>query len=310
MEKHSTVAATSKRQAVRETYQHELLPLLRNPAAWCFGSIWLASLCCVVLLGQAELLIGALLFNLFLLALTLLTVFLTKGAPEEQIETTPGERLWLQLGVILLFVLLTGYYGMVFNGVQVPFLSHKQAQDLVTILRKYPYEITNFILYFVLPMVVLLLLRVRWREVGFGHGYSVWRIIGLWSCAPVIGIIVFTLTKGWGILANVGEYLVLTFFAAGFSEEFLFRGALLTRLRRLIGTSWGVVVSSLIFGLWHLGTNLAHNSGGDYLLALAFGIFSQALIGLCFAIIFLRTRNLVAPAIAHVLIDLLGAMFG
>src|SRR5579885_1199520 len=86
------------------------------------------------------------------------------------------------------------------------------------------------------------------------------------------------------------------FFQAAFPEEFLFRGIVMTRLRRLFGTGWGIFLPSLLFGLYTLGpTSTSHDLGT----ALAVCIISQAVGGLGLAIIFVRTRNILACGLAH-----------
>lgn len=92
-------------------------------------------------------------------------------------------------------------------------------------------------------------------------------------------------------------------------EEFLWRGAVLTRLRLVVGGPWSIVISSLVFGIWHIGANL-RAFGGQPAPAVAYCIFSQATIGVAFALLFVRTHNLLAPAVAHVLLDTASGLLG
>jgi len=96
-------------------------------------------------------------------------------------------------------------------------------------------------------------------------------------------------------------HLVQVFLQAGFPEEVFFRGILLTRLIRLFGTKWGIVLSTLIFGIMHMALNLS--KGGSVFLALCETILSQATAGIILAIIFVRTRNLLAGVVFHTLLD-------
>ena len=91
---------------------------------------------------------------------------------------------------------------------------------------------------------------------------------------------------------------------AGFPEEIFFRGLLLTRLIRLTGTKWGIVISALLFGLLHTATNLSHQ--GDIVLALSTAILTQVTFGVMVAVIFVRTRNVWAGVVFHTLIDATG----
>ena len=67
-----------------------------------------------------------------------------------------------------------------------------------------------------------------------------------------------------------------------------------------------MVVQALVFGAWHLGLGFDNTGHAGLLPALASTIVNQAVIGLAFGVIFERTRNLVAPTIAHILVDSLG----
>lgn len=93
-------------------------------------------------------------------------------------------------------------------------------------------------------------------------------------------------------------------FQNGPVEEFLFRGALQSRLSLLFGSGWGLVLSSLAFGVWHIGANARLETGGDLLNAACAGVASQAPFGLAFGLIFQRTQNLLAGSVLHMLIDL------
>jgi membrane protease YdiL (CAAX protease family) len=92
----------------------------------------------------------------------------------------------------------------------------------------------------------------------------------------------------------------------GFFEEFLFRGALQTRLRKLTTPAWALVLQALIFGLWHLGAGYSATGGSDLLTAAASTIVAQASLGLAFGIIFERTRNLFASSAFHIVINSIG----
>jgi membrane protease YdiL (CAAX protease family) len=92
----------------------------------------------------------------------------------------------------------------------------------------------------------------------------------------------------------------------GLWEEFLLRGALQTRLRALLSPEWAIVIQALVFGAWHLGLGYTTTDGAGLLSALAVGIVHQATIGLAFGIVFERTRNLLAPSVAHVLANTMG----
>jgi membrane protease YdiL (CAAX protease family) len=106
-------------------------------------------------------------------------------------------------------------------------------------------------------------------------------------------------------------------FATALTEELLFRGAVLGAWRRAAGTPVALVVSSLAFGMWHVGPALeshTHNPAGADISARVGGrsahvggtVVATAAAGALFAALRLRSRSVVAPAVAHAAINQLG----
>jgi len=91
----------------------------------------------------------------------------------------------------------------------------------------------------------------------------------------------------------------------GFGEEFLYRGALQTRLRALLSPSWAIVIQALLFGIWHFGANVGSKGITGTTAVIAFSVLVQATAGLVFGIIFQRTRNLLACSVIHVVVNCL-----
>ena len=98
--------------------------------------------------------------------------------------------------------------------------------------------------------------------------------------------------------AAVDETSALTIVAvvivAPLAEEILFRGLLFTRFSRSGGVYFGMVASSLIFGLMH-GT--------------AIWFIYTALIGFVLAFVFYRSRSLVYPMLLHLSFNLTSFIF-
>jgi membrane protease YdiL (CAAX protease family) len=90
-------------------------------------------------------------------------------------------------------------------------------------------------------------------------------------------------------------------------EELAFRGSLLALLRRRRATWVAVVVSSLLFGLWHIapaitssGTNDAVVEAGVNLAGTVVGtVLATFVAGLVFCWLRLRSRSLIAPMLGH-----------
>jgi membrane protease YdiL (CAAX protease family) len=165
--------------------------------------------------------------------------------------------------------------------------------------------VANPVTYVVLPLLVLLAAGARLSTLGFARGHRVGRVLILWCAIPALFFGNALLT---GLLApgRLAALLVSNFLSNGLSEEFLFRGALQTRLRRFWGPGWALVAQALVFGAWHLGLGFTATGHSGWLPALASTIVYQAVLGLAFGVVYERTRNLVAPTIVHILVNSLG----
>ena len=83
--------------------------------------------------------------------------------------------------------------------------------------------------------------------------------------------------------------LLATIIISPISEELIFRGVFLNRLRLIIPTTFAILVSSLLFASMH-----------------GFGsIFSAFVFGVCVAILYLKTESIFVPIFAHFLNNLL-----
>ncbi len=98
-------------------------------------------------------------------------------------------------------------------------------------------------------------------------------------------------------------------------EEVAFRGALYGTWHRIRGLRGAVIVSSLIFGIWHIGPTYRMLQGGaafenPWLLGLGVtgGVLATVVGGLFFAWIRHRTASVYAPILTHWMINALGAL--
>lgn len=138
----------------------------------------------------------------------------------------------------------------------------------------------------ILPLVVLAVLRVPLTKMGLG-GFTPGSggAAAIWLLLPMLAIAYLILYADTSA-ALVGQRLIYSFFASGFSQEFLFRGAL--------------------FGIWHFGSDVAHGHG--IVTALALIVPAQASFGFAMAILVRRTGNLAIPALLHTAIDAIRAI--
>ena len=99
--------------------------------------------------------------------------------------------------------------------------------------------------------------------------------------------------------------VVTIFLCTVIPEELAFRGVLLSSARRLWGTGWAVVVTSLLFGAWHITTTLHTRSDNQSVrhtspaLVVLGAVAATASAGVIFCWLRLRSKSLVAPALAH-----------
>ena len=112
---------------------------------------------------------------------------------------------------------------------------------------------------------------------------------------------------GGRLLYALGVSIVLL---TAIPEEFAFRGVLLGSALRLWGPWRASLITSALFGLWHIAPTLhtmrdnravggaAATTGGQVLLVLG-SIAVTFVAGLAFCWLRLRSRSLIAPIMAH-----------
>jgi membrane protease YdiL (CAAX protease family) len=281
---------------LRGNTTHIVTRVGKSPAAWLFAALWLGSALILVVSGNGFPFFSLLMGAAYLL-FSVLTVAITQAAPHGSATRAERPRLWLQIGLILLFILLTAWSGLAFHKVVVPDASLPLWSPLLDWLQQLGDQwfgnsnyIANPVTYVALPLLVLLLAGARLPELGLARGHRVGRVLLLWCAIPLV-YFAYALLSGQLTLGRLSAHLISNFMQNGFFEEFLFRGALQTRLRRLWSPSWALVIQALLFGAWHLGLGYANTSYTGLLPALASAIVTQAVIGLAFGAIFERTRN-------------------
>jgi membrane protease YdiL (CAAX protease family) len=161
----------------------------------------------------------------------------------------------------------------------------------------------NFAEYAVLPLVLLALLRVPFAKMGLGgftRGSAA--AAAIWLLLPLFAVAYAILYADTSV-ALVGRRFLSSFFSSGFSQEFLFRGALFGRLRALMPTQWAAFLQAIAFGLWHFGADVARGHG--IVPALALMVPAQAAFAYAMAILVRRSGNLAIPVVLHTTIDTL-----
>lgn len=146
----------------------------------------------------------------------------------------------------------------------------------------------------------------RWSEIGFVKKNSrkalLWGIIAgaAWG---VYTYLVFGVDKAlpplWGLQAAIAFpvwFLIMSPF-----QEFFFRGWMQPRLQSTFGKPFGLVITSLLFTLWHFFPQFENTSTSLLPISSPVGILSTILAGFLFGYIYQKTENIIAPWIAHAL---------
>ncbi|MBA2285047.1 MAG: CPBP family intramembrane metalloprotease, partial [Ktedonobacteraceae bacterium] len=150
-----------------------------------------------------------------------------------------------------------------------------------------------FIIQAVVAVGLMRLMGARWSELGFSKGYRSWSVVALWSTPWIVAALI-ALLLGHATVPLILGNLLISFFIAAIPEEFLFRGVLMTRIMQLSGSmQWSIGLSALLFGLSHLSINI-HNQGGNVPAAIALTLLNFVFTGVVSAVIFQRTRSLLA----------------
>jgi membrane protease YdiL (CAAX protease family) len=305
------MSATRSGPTFRGNIVRTLKVVVAAKATWFFVVVWLASVI-VLAVGGQDIPVAGIVAGVVLLLLSLVVTGVTEPAPSVIVVAgAERRRVWVQLGLVSVFIVLTGWSNLSFHNViggsagipvWTPLVEWLQllgeqwfGEGLGTFL-------VNPVTYVVIPLVVMLLAGASMASMGFGRGHRMGRAL-LICCALPLAWFAYTLISGQQtivrLLGTVGDQ----FMQNGFLEEFLFRGLLQTRLRMLAGPGWAIVIQASVFGVWHLGLGFTNTAHAGLLPAIAMTIVQQGLLGLAFGILFERTRNLLVPSVVHVVVN-------
>ncbi len=296
-----------------------LTPVFTALAAWCFATIWAVAAIYLVAIGRGHVVLSSLWLLAVLMLFCVVTVRITerKHEPRVKLSRTKKNLMLLQVTVIAFFICVTIYTSLMFHGVverhPIPVWSSiiqafsrlgKQvfSDDIVV---NPSLAMANPAKYFLLPLPLLYLLGARFRELGFCRGHRTLSVVALWCFIPV-GTLVYLLAFGSLSCRGLARRLLSHLLINGFGEEFLIRGALQTRLRALLGTSWAIVIQALTFGIWHFAANFSSLGTTSVTAVTAFCVVNSATFGLAYGIIFQRTGNLLACSAIHIVTNSLG----
>ena len=127
-------------------------------------------------------------------------------------------------------------------------------------------------------------------------------IVVAFAITLTIGLLYFYLTKiNPNDLSNIPDlqqlfavpslYLLVT--VQPFCEEFFFRGFLLEKITKVFGTTVAIISTAVLFGISHLSYTYAYTAGIAFIL------------GVIFALVVVRTKNLYSAIFAHTAINIM-----
>ncbi|MFQ3535753.1 MAG: CPBP family glutamic-type intramembrane protease [Aggregatilineales bacterium] len=271
--------------------------------------VWLGALVYLVLMGYP--IFGLLLLAALVVLGSLLTLILTERPPKvgRVVMGAPYNRIVSQIAVVLGVAALTslsisGYVPLwsevigIFRGIGRAYFSPALLEDGAATLG-------NFGALFVIPALLLMALGARWHELGTAKGHRSGQVALLWCALPAVFILLALWARAVSLPVVLRSLLTSAFYA--FSAEFLFRGALQTRLLRLLAPRWALLLQALIFALWQV-PSLAGQLGHNLLASMALGIAQYGVLGLALGLIALRTRNVWAGTAFAAVINALGLL--
>jgi uncharacterized protein len=197
-----------------------------------------------------------------------------------------NQRLFISLAAFVGWTAITVVGGNIRSGGEGPLL------DAVTQGPGWPFVIAA-------GFILAVVLWQRWNDVGLCKPSSARSLLLAWlPLTYIVGGLGFTFALGLPP-AGVWLWILLNTFFVGFSEELMFRGALLQAFRRTVSIWPAVLLTSFLFGAIH---SLNVFMTGDLRSALIQSI-AALLSGLFFIALRLRTGSLWPSIIVHCLWD-------
>lgn len=170
---------------------------------------------------------------------------------------------WVYVGVIFYFICRLRFFGDEFKQDLNNIFSKISPKSLLTIVL-----VNVFFSYGMLYLSIFALNHIPWLK-----------------SLVVIPIVPFVVVNS---LAGIGAF-ISTVFISPVSEELLFRGVFLNRLKLVVPTSFAIIITSILFGVLH-----------------SFGsIVSACVFGICMCMIYLKTKNILTCILAHFINNLL-----
>jgi membrane protease YdiL (CAAX protease family) len=108
-------------------------------------------------------------------------------------------------------------------------------------------------------------------------------------------------------------YMFIFFLTNAFMEEALFRGLLLNAAKTRLSSNVSILLSAIIFGLWHAGWPLVNGAmGGEAVSGVATIVFFTMILGIFFGIYYERfssSKSLLGPIAVHTIVNFVNECF-
>lgn len=200
--------------------------------------------------------------------------------------------------VIVAAIIAIYFLGMYIIGT---FINNAIAATIVDII----YKIVIGVIAIIVTKFVIKVERFSYIKKGLLYG--IW-IYGAMFLAYTISNLILGYTGMDRTFMEALPYIALFLFVCigiGFVEEILFRGLVLNVIHKLFKNSkhtnlWAIILSSVIFGLCHLFNLIATP---NMVVSTITQVIYATIIGVYFAVIYIKTHNIVAPIILHTLFD-------
>jgi membrane protease YdiL (CAAX protease family) len=168
------------------------------------------------------------------------------------------------------------------------------------VVRFWTTELQVAILLFIATLFFFPAARIGWRRSQWVNGGQVLPMLILIGTAMAVWGIARIVHPSYIAIDNHLSFLILrTTVLVGLSEEWMYRGLLLTALVRWLGVRRGALLSLFLFGLLHL-LNIA--AGASVIHSIA-QFFMTILIGATLVLATFGTRSLILPIFGHGIYD-------
>ncbi|MHA2359549.1 MAG: CPBP family intramembrane glutamic endopeptidase [Candidatus Thorarchaeota archaeon] len=108
-------------------------------------------------------------------------------------------------------------------------------------------------------------------------------------------------------------YMLIFFLTNAFLEETLFRGLLINAAKTRVSSEVSILLSAVIFGLWHAGWPLVNGAiGGEAVSGITTMVFFTFILGIFFGIYYERfssSMSLIGPIAIHTIINFVSECF-